>query len=433
MSAKGCTNIPNALCHWITFLSRAIPSRSIPTFIELLIGAMLTQSGFVTEAWLAIDAKRHWSSYYHWLQKGKWSWVKLGRQLAILLTTVFNQPHWFLVIDDTVVFRSSNRAPDCKYHHQHGNKPNRPTFVLGQGWVTLSAVVEKGRRCWSIPLLSRLSRTTGNSTKLRITQTLLRAVRGIFPQSTVLMDSWYMRRVLVLHLLAQGHQVIGQVRKDTALYEQPVRTGKRGRPRKYGGKYDVERIQRLPEHRYRLWLYGEERTVRYRSALTKARFLEGFLVRAVWVQLENEDTGEPSPPRLIIATDTTLNPLEVIRHYEKRWSIEPMFGQMKNSWGWKETWQQSRQTLHRWVQILTVGFALPQMLAIVGGTEIDALRQLTPWRVKRGMTAGRVRLGLRRILCHVRVRDWWDRKSRIFRPPDGAEYRGEEEISRKAA
>ena len=43
---------------------------------------MLTQAGFVTEAWLAIKPKRHWTSYYKWLQNGKWSWVALGLQTA---------------------------------------------------------------------------------------------------------------------------------------------------------------------------------------------------------------------------------------------------------------------------------------------------------------------------------------------------------------
>ncbi len=41
-----------------------------------------------------------------------------------------------------------------------------------------------------------------------------------------------------------------------------------------------------------------------------------------------------------------------------------LFNQMKNSWGWRETWQQSRQVLHCWTQILSVAYAIPQMLAI---------------------------------------------------------------------
>ena len=42
MGNKGYGSIPGTLFEWITFLARALPVRSVPTFIELLIGAMLT-------------------------------------------------------------------------------------------------------------------------------------------------------------------------------------------------------------------------------------------------------------------------------------------------------------------------------------------------------------------------------------------------------
>ena len=86
---KGYRHIPQVFFLFITFLAVALPIRSVPTFIELLIGAMLTQAGFVTQAWLAVNMHRHWTSYYKWLQKGKWSWVKLGIQMARLLIAFF--------------------------------------------------------------------------------------------------------------------------------------------------------------------------------------------------------------------------------------------------------------------------------------------------------------------------------------------------------
>ena len=46
MDAKGYSRIPRELCYWITFLAEALPLRSVGTFIELLIGAMLTPAGF---------------------------------------------------------------------------------------------------------------------------------------------------------------------------------------------------------------------------------------------------------------------------------------------------------------------------------------------------------------------------------------------------
>ncbi len=52
MNATGCGNIPRKLFHWITFLCKALPLRSAGTFIELLIGSMLTPTGFIIDAYL---------------------------------------------------------------------------------------------------------------------------------------------------------------------------------------------------------------------------------------------------------------------------------------------------------------------------------------------------------------------------------------------
>lgn len=91
---------------------------------------------------------------------------------------------------------------------------------------------------------------------------------------------------------------------------------------------------------------------------------------------------------------------------------------MKNKWGWRETWQQSRQVLHCWTQILSVAYALPQLLAIYSADQVEDFLKLTPWRKEKQITAGRVRLGLQMILGNVRVREWWNPTCRIFQPPD---------------
>ena len=65
MGSKGYASIPGTLFECITFLTRALPVRSVPTFIELLIDAMLTQTGFVTGAWLVINLLRSWSACYN--------------------------------------------------------------------------------------------------------------------------------------------------------------------------------------------------------------------------------------------------------------------------------------------------------------------------------------------------------------------------------
>ncbi len=408
METQGYRTIPRILCESITFLVKALPIRSIPTFIELLVGAMLTQSGFVTEAWLAINPCRSWSAYYKWLQDGKWSWVKLGIQLARLIVSRFPQSTWLLLFDDTIIYRSSKKAPGSGIFHQHGKKTNRPSYARGQSWVTMALSVSDNGRHGAIPLLSRLMRIGGSASKLDAAKTLLRVILPVFSGRDHVfcaMDSWYMKWPFVQYVLEFGFHAIGQVRKDTALYGIPSHTGKRGRPRKYGDKYTPEVVKALSVARRRMTLYSKTQWVHFRTAVCKARFLKGHTVRAVWVQFEQE-SGELTSPRLILCTNSELPAEEILSLYARRWSIEPLFNQLKNQWGWKELWQQSRQVLHRWLQITSVAYALPQLLVIYGKDQLSAFSAITPWQRRKPVTAGRIRIGLQRILGNVRVRDW---------------------------
>jgi hypothetical protein len=435
MDTKGYSHIPKALFDAITFLAQALPKRSVSTWLELLFGAMLTQTGFVTEAWLAIKPHRHWTSYYKWLQKGHWSWVALGLQTARLALQQVPGKRCYLVIDDTLVFRCSRKAPESRIHHQHGQKANRPLYVRGQNWVSLALSLSQGWRSLAIPVLSRLSRTTGNSGKLVAAKTLLRVVRPVFQGhlATVLLDSWYMRKSLLMPAQQMGYQIIGQVRKDTALYlPPPLHNGQRGRPRKYGLKLTAEAVSQLPIVSQRLFLYGKWQIVHYRSAEVLAYFLGGQRVRAVWSQIE-DDKQTLSKPRLILCTDPHMSAARILLAYNRRWSIEDLFNQLKNRWGWKDAWQQRRQVLHRWTQILATSYALPQLLALQNGRDVTALADTSPWRSRQPVTAGRVRQGLQRIFRHVDIRSLWDPKTGKFGPKNGAQRSGQPPDCQKVA
>ncbi len=184
----------------------------------------------------------------------------------------------------------------------------------------------------------------------------------------------------------------------------------------YGDQYDAEVVNALVETREKVFLYGKWQWVRYRSAVCLARFMKGRKVRAIWMQFEDEN-GVLSKQRLILSTRSDLLPQQIFIYYGRRWSIEDLFNQMKNRWGWKDAWQQSRLVLHRWTQILSIAYALPQLLATYCGDQMENLMHLTPWRKKNQITAGRVRLGLQNILGNVRIRAWWNPKYRKFQPP----------------
>ena len=295
-------------------------------------------------------------------------------------------------------------------------------MCVGNAGVSLALIAQRlDKAPVALPLLSRLIPSASNTGKLIAANTLIRAVYRLFQglKVRVLVDSWYMRRVFIQSMLARGFDVIGQVRIDTRLYDEPPRRkpGERGRPRKYGDKYTPKRIAHLKRTEVTLKLYGKQQAVRYRSKILKARFLDGRLVRVVWCEFKS-DSGNWKSMCLLLSTDISLSAEEVIKSYGLRWSIESMFNQLKLAWGLKEAWQQTRQTLHRWVHITMAGYGLIQLLSCLKSTQVDELCHHSPWRQPNCRTAGQIRKGLVFLFRHVRVRQWWNPKCKKFEPPD---------------
>jgi hypothetical protein len=414
--------VPPVLAALIGRLAAAVPGRARATFTELLIGAAVTRGGHVTDAILAVGLSRAWTTYYWLLERGRWSWLSVWRALLGVLEGLFAPPVWHVVIDDTVVERISAGAPGSLIHRNHSAKPNRPRFLRGQGWLCLAAVVERGWKVGAVPLMLRLVRRGTHRGKLVSARFLLRLLGRRLGRVRLLLDAWFMRARLIEAALADGHTVIGRVRRDLALYAvpRPPRRRRRGRPRKYGARMTRARIEALPVHRSARILYGKLEVVRYRTRPVAARFLKGRVVRAVWVELERPDRRDrPAEERLLVCTDPDLPATEVITSYAKRWAVEPLFAAMKHGWGLKDAWQRSRQALMRWVTILAAGYALSQMLAYADPARVPGLADPAPWRPPGTRTAGLIQAGIARILRVVGLPALVAAIPPEFRPGDG--------------
>jgi hypothetical protein len=208
MSATPIT-IPPLLTTLIGHLAAAVPARARTTFTELLVGTATTPG--VTDAILAAGLTRSWTTYSWFIEYGRWAWLAVWRTLPGILTALFAPAVWYVVIDDTE--RISTRAPGSLIHHNHTAKPNRPRFLRGQGWLCLAAVVERGWKVGAVPLMLRLVRRGANRGKLKSARFLLRLLGDRFGRVRVLLDAWFMRGWLILATVADGHTVIGRVRR----------------------------------------------------------------------------------------------------------------------------------------------------------------------------------------------------------------------------
>jgi DDE superfamily endonuclease len=397
--------IPPMLASIIARIAAAVPARARTTFLDLLLGAVATKGGHVTDAILAGGLSRGWSTYYWFLEQGRWSWLRVWAALLEVLKMLFSPAVWYVVLDDSVVERVSAKAPGSLIHHNHNAKPNRPKFLRGQGWLCLAAVIERNAfAVGAVPLLLRLVRRGTNRGKLKSAGLLLRLLAQRLGRVRLLLDAWFMRAWLIQCALAAGHTVIGCVRRDLALFEvpKPPRKRRKGRPLKYGAQLTPDRVAALPEQRSAEVLYGKMQVVRYRNGLVAARFLRGRVVRAVWVELEHPDRRDkPRQQRLLICTDPALSAQLVISGYAKRWAVESLFRNLKHGFGLKDAWQQSRQALMRWVTVLAASYAINQMLAFTDPARLAGLAEPAPWRARGTRTAGLIQAGIARILREV--------------------------------
>src|SRR3954464_1324888 len=213
------------------------------------------------------------------------------------------------------------------------------------------------------------------------------AARGLGPVC-LLLDAWYMRGSLIRTALRLGHEVIGQIRRDTALFALPPprEPGTRGRPRLYGARIDVAA---LPASTHRIAGYGG-RSARLRHVVCRPRFLKGVIVRAVWCELE-KGSGGWARTRLLLSTDPALSAPAIVEDYSKRWSIEPLFRDLKVVDGLGALWQRGRSTLLRWLHLIQIARALLVLLTARADPEVLALIRLGGWRPAATLTPGLVK------------------------------------------
>ena len=158
MVARAVVGIPTVLCLWISEIIASLPGRCAVTVLELLTGTMLTGYGSISQAILAVPCRRHWTSYYWMVRKGKFDWKVMVHALCRIVTREFPSERCVVVGDDTLIPRVSEAAPGAAIQYDHAHKPNRPDYILAQTVVSLSAVIGNSSGSWSVPLMSNLAR-----------------------------------------------------------------------------------------------------------------------------------------------------------------------------------------------------------------------------------------------------------------------------------
>jgi DDE superfamily endonuclease len=402
MSPQTRPGVPTTLKIWLQELVRSIPARSTGTLLELLFGTLLSERGLISQAVLMIAPRRGWPAYYWLVERARLPWIALVRALCGIVEREFPERRRCLIVDDVLILRTSATAPDAAVRFDHVQRANRPRHVLCQMFVWLAAAItDHTGRTRAVPLLAFPVKAAGHPGRLVLAKALLGTVLAQFHTPLVLLvDAWYMRRRLVLWAVQRGLTVIGQIRRDSALFRppDPPPPGRRGRPRKYGARITAADLATVPLTEKETAAYGG-RVLRWRGMTCRPRFLRGLESRVVWVAMRRQEGW--AKERLLLSTDPTLDDEAIILEYARRWAVEPMLRDLKWTEGLREMWMQGRKTLLRWLHIVQAAAALAVLLAARADPELDALARIGGWRREtRPSTPGLVKKALAGAFVH---------------------------------
>lgn len=320
------------------------------------------------------------NSYYYVLKTDRldhesWRDVTLSKALRTVPDQLAAQP-LFLSIDDTMVEKKGEKFELCSRLFDHAAH-NGSNYLNGHCMVSilLSFPVLAGDsiRYLSVPLGYRL--WDKKQTKLEIAAEMVRhALDNIDPDRQVflLCDSWYPKGCVAgLVNEYQNLDIICNARIDSVMYDlPPERTGKRGRPRKYGVRLSPEDFE-LETPKTGDWKIG------VRPVLTK---LWGERVVYALVTLPKSGKGSR---RLFFCTKNPENILldyskcedDTMREYgeEKkqylplacyllRWKIETSYYESKIFWSLGEYRVRSCRGIERLINLECVAYSAMTLL-----------------------------------------------------------------------
>lgn len=375
--------LPPEFTEIMSIFSSAFTNKIYRRSLFLVIGSLLTQGkrtvcGVLRT--LNLSQTTRWDLYHRVLSRAKWSPLQCSRYLVRRLVQTFIDRQEPLVfgIDETIERRWGPKIK-ARGIQRDAVRSSKSHFVKCSGlrWicVMLLTPISWANKTWALPFLTLLApskqfyedrkRSYKKLSDWALQVAIL--INRWFPDfyCIIVADGSYAIREL-LHHAAKLQTWIVRFRLDASLYDFPpvYPAGKRpmGRPPKKGKKQPSLK-DRLSDKKtkwekviFSEWYDQIDKPMLFCSG-TSIWYRSGDpLVKIRWVLLK--DPAGKLDPTAICCTDLEMNPVDIIRHFLKRWQVEVTFEEARRHLGVETQRQWSDKSIARTTPALMALFSI---------------------------------------------------------------------------
>jgi hypothetical protein len=395
--------LPSSLNELLLLLAPCFTAPTFQTFRALVVG-QVSQTGLRTVTGMLVGARlsgvwQHCRAH-RFFSHARWDPDELGLRLAALICERLLEPGApvLVALDDTLLHRLGRKIHATFWHHDATANSKQASLAWGNNWVVVGIVLRLPflERSVCLPVLFRLWRPRrkeipkGSSdperpTKPELAREMLDllAARLSDREINVVGDNAYACKAW--RGLPGRVTITSRLRGDAALYaRKPPRTGKKGRPRKWG-----RRLQSLAQ-------IATDPTTEWTAASVrrygKTETLMLYTIDCLWGPL-----GAETPVRVILAkdegkrcgyeialisTDLKASAAQLVERYAERWPIEVAFEEAKELFGVGHARNRTPKAVQRTVPLQFLAMSLTIIWYALHGHHPDVVaehRARAPW------------------------------------------------------
>ena len=350
----------------------------------LLLGVLsmqtLTSIQHIYKWFLEPISKISKNAYYYLMRHTKlpvdeFAEVTIRKALGLIEEKLRKLPV-LLLIDDTLQEKFGTKFECYSKMFDHA-RHNGSSYLSGHCFVALTICVPMiiGNKIQYLNVPVRFRLRGKDESKLKIASEMICDAMKVLkdtPMVILLCDSWYPKgEVIETVKTYENLELIANVRIDTAMFDLPVRTGKRGRPAKKGKELSI----------YTDFTFNkiDKYFIAARTVLTSL-----FGENPIYMTLTTTDTDNHKAYRLFLSTvfPDDLNSLFTgyehiisadkeplpwlfpLRLYSFRWNIETLFFELKSFWSFGLYMLRSKNGVENFVNIISLVYSCAKILPL---------------------------------------------------------------------